>query len=99
MFKNMRLVIFFNMFLNLSFKIMTSFANIARTTASTSKFVYKERFQIIRNWVLKKSAVSYNNKLLHKSLYTQQKKLSSPTQGCSLPIFTANETITDLTQY
>ena len=33
MFKNMRLVILFDMFLNLSFK-MTSFANIARTTAS-----------------------------------------------------------------
>ena len=32
-------------------------------------------------------------------LYTQQKKLSSLTKDCSLPIFTANETITNLTQY
>ena len=40
MFKNMRLAILFEMFLDLSFKIMTSFANIARTTASTSKFIY-----------------------------------------------------------
>ena len=47
MFKNMRLVILFDMLLNPSFK-MTSFANIARTTASTSKFIYWERFQIIR---------------------------------------------------
>ena len=37
MFKNMRLVILFDMFLNPSFKMTTSFANIARTTASTSK--------------------------------------------------------------
>ena len=37
--------------------------------------------------------------MLQKSLYTQQKKLSSLTRSCSLPIFTANETITNLTQY
>ena len=34
-----------------------------------------------------------------KSLYTQHKKLSSLTRGCSLPIFTAKETITNLKQY
>ena len=32
-------------------------------------------------------------------LYTQQKKLSSLTKDCNLPIFTANETITNLTQF
>ena len=37
MFKNMRLVILFDMFLKPSFKMMTSFTNIARTAASTSK--------------------------------------------------------------
>ena len=51
MFKNMRLVILFDIFLNPSFKMMTSVANIATTAASSSKFVYHERFQIIRNWV------------------------------------------------
>ena len=51
MFKNMRLVILFDMFVNPSFKMTTGFANIARTTASTSKFIYSERFQIIKNWV------------------------------------------------
>ena len=40
MLKNMRLVILFDMPLNPSFKMMTRFANIARTTASTSKFIY-----------------------------------------------------------
>ena len=40
MFKNMRLAISFDMFLNPSFKITTRFSNIARTTASTSKFIY-----------------------------------------------------------
>ena len=50
------------------------------------------------------SIVSYNwiyeyKKSLQKSLHTQQKKLSSLTKDCNLPIFTANETITNLTQY
>ena len=40
MFKNMRLVILFDMLLNPGFKMTTSFANIVRTIASTSKFVY-----------------------------------------------------------
>ena len=40
MFENMRLVILFSMLLNPSFKMSTSFANVARTTASTSKFLY-----------------------------------------------------------
>ena len=51
MIENMRLAILFDMLLNPSFKMTTSFANIARTTASTSKFMYQERLQIIRNWV------------------------------------------------
>ena len=38
MFKNMRLV--FDMFLNPRFKMTTSFANVARTIASTSTFIY-----------------------------------------------------------
>ena len=46
-----------------------------------------------------KSITSYNKKLLQKPLYTQQKKVSSLTRDCNLPIFTANETITNLTQY
>ena len=40
MFKNMRLVILFDMLLNPSFKMTTSFANVAGTTASTSKLIY-----------------------------------------------------------
>ena len=40
MLKNMRLVILFDMPLNPSFKMTISFANIARTTASTIKFIY-----------------------------------------------------------
>ena len=49
--------------------------------------------------ILTKSITSYNKKSLQKSLYTQQKKLSSLTRDCNLRIFTANETITNLTQY
>ena len=40
MFKNMRSVIIFDMFLNPSFKMTTRFTNTARTTASTSKCIY-----------------------------------------------------------
>ena len=40
MFKNARLVILFDMFLIPSFKMTTSFDNVARTTASTSKVIY-----------------------------------------------------------
>ena len=36
----MRPVVLFDLFLNPSFKMTTSFTNIARTTASTSKFIY-----------------------------------------------------------
>ena len=39
-FKNMRLAIPFDMLLNPSFKMTTSFANIARTTGKRSKFIY-----------------------------------------------------------
>ena len=42
MFKNMRLILF-DILLNPSFNMTTHFANIARTTASTSKFIHKER--------------------------------------------------------
>ena len=40
MFKNMRLVILFVMFLDPSFKMTTSFTNAARTAASISKFIF-----------------------------------------------------------
>ena len=40
MFKNMTLVILFDMLPNPSFKTATSFAYIARTTASTSIFIH-----------------------------------------------------------
>ena len=40
MFKNVKLVILFDILLNLSFKMAAIFTNIARTTASTSKFIY-----------------------------------------------------------
>ena len=66
---------------------------------SISKNLLSKRLSTIGFYILKKSTISYNNKSLQKSLYTQQKKLSSLTRGCSLPIFTANETITNLTQY
>ena len=52
MFKNMRLVILFDILLNPSFKMTTSFANIARTTASTSKFITRKDFKSLGIWSL-----------------------------------------------
>ena len=50
-------------------------------------------------YILRKAIRSYNKKSLQKSLYNQQKKLSSLTRDCNLPLFTANGTITDLIKY
>ena len=58
-----------------------------------------EQLSTIDFYILTKSITLHNKKSLLKSLYSQQKKLSSLTKDCSLPIFTANETITNLTQY
>ena len=49
--------------------------------------------------ILTKSITSCDKKSMQKSLYTQQKQISSLTRDCNLLIFTANETITNLTQY
>ena len=50
-------------------------------------------------YILTKSLTLYNKKLRKKSLHTQQKKLSSRTRDCNFSIFTADEAITNLTQY
>ena len=62
------------------------------------KTFYLNSFLLL-TYILTKSITSHNKKSLLKSIYTQQKKLSSLTNDYSLPIFTANETITNLTQY
>ena len=64
----------------------------------SENFLFKQ-LSTIDFYILKKSTISHNNKSLQKSLYNQQKKLLSLTRGCSLPIFTNNKTITNLTQY
>ena len=69
-------------------KELSLFVNVLSMQLSTIDF-----------YILKKSITSYNKKSLQKSLYTQQKKLSSLTRDCNLLTFTANETITNLTQY
>ena len=66
---------------------------------STSENFLSKQISTTDFYILKKSIILYDNKSLQKSLYTQQKKLSSLPRGCSLPIFTANATITNLTQY
>ena len=66
---------------------------------SLSKTFLCTQLSTIDFYILTKSITSYNKKSLQKLLNTQQKKLSSLTRHCNLPIFTANKTITNLTQY
>ena len=66
---------------------------------SLSVNVLSTQHSIIDIYILTNSITSCNKKLLQKLLYTQQKKLSSLTRNCNLPIFTANKDITNLTQY
>ena len=105
MLKNMRLVILFDLFLNPSIKLTRSLANIVfklqhvlKEVCISENFLSKQLYTI-DFYILKRSIISHNNKSLQKSLYTQEKNLSSLTRGCTLPIFTANETVTNLTQY
>ena len=57
------------------------------------------QLSIYEFYILAKFIISCNKKSLQKSLYTQQKKLYSLTRDCKLRVFTANKTITNLTQY
>ena len=66
---------------------------------SLSENFLSEQLSTIDFYILIKSIISHNRKSLLKSVYAQQKKLSSLTKDCSLPIFTANEAITKVTQY
>ena len=67
MFKNMILVFLFDMLLNLSFKMTTILTNIARTTASTSKFIVfccQETF--IYLFVLSRKVFNISNDIARK---------------------------------
>ena len=81
MFKNIRLVILFDMLLNPSFKMTGSFANIARTTASTSKLVYYERFT---NREGDKSQIGKGHKPTYTGLILNLKSLTSFSYRISL---------------
>ena len=63
------------------------------------KTLYLNSFLLLTSTSLINLYHRTTKKPLQKSLYTKHKKLSSLTRGCSLPIFTANETITKLMQY
>ena len=64
----------------------------------SENFLSTQLFTIIDFYILIKYITSHKRSL-QKSLYTQQKKLSSLKRDCNLPIFTANKTITNLMQY
>ena len=64
----------------------------------TFKRLFKQ-LSTIDFYILTKSMTLSNKKSLQKSLFIQQKNISSLTRDCSLTIFTANKTITNLTQY
>ena len=66
---------------------------------SLSKTFISMQLSTIDLYILRKSKKLYHKKSLQKLLYTQLKQLSSQMRDCNLPIFTSNETITNLTKY
>ena len=72
--------------------------HVSKALSQSETFLSKQ-LSTIDFYIIKRSITSRNKKLLQKSLNTHQKKLSSLTRNCSLPIFTSNKTITNLTQY
>ena len=66
---------------------------------SLSENFLSKQTSTIYFYMLTKCITSHNKKSVQKSLYFQQKKLSSLTKDWNLPVFTANRTIINLTQY
>ena len=74
-------------------------SNIFQKNSVYPKNLLSTQLSTIDFYILTKSITSYNKKSLNKSLYAQQKKLSSLTRNCKLLVSTANETVTNLKQY
>ena len=72
--------------------------HISKDLSLSENFLSKQLSTIVF-YILTKSIRVHNKKSPLKLLCTQQKKLSLLTRDCSLPIFTANETIINLMQY
>ena len=72
--------------------------HVSKNLSLSEKFSFKQ-LSTIDLYILNKSITSHNKTSLQKSLNTQQKKLPSLTRRCNLPTLTANEIITNLTQY
>ena len=79
-------------------KCNTELQHLSKELCLSKNFLLTQ-LSSIEFYIFIKSITSHNKKSLQKSLYTQQKKLSSLTRDCNLPIFTSNETITNLTEY
>ena len=80
-------------------RLLHSTINKRNKGLQISKNFLFEQLSTIDFYILTKSITSHNKNSLLKSLHTQQRKLSSLTRNCSLTIFTANETIANLTKY
>ena len=72
--------------------------HVPKELAQSETFLSKQ-LSTIDFYIIKSSITSHSKKWLQKLLNTHQKKLSSLTRNCSLPTFTFNETISNLTQY
>ena len=72
--------------------------HVSKELSQSGTFLSKQ-LSTVDFYICNRSITSYNKKLLQKLLNTQHKKLSSLMRNCSLPTFTSNKTITNLTQY
>ena len=64
-----------------------------------SENTLSKQLSTIDFYILNRSITLHYNKFLEKPLHTQQQKLSSLKRSSSLPTFTSNKTINNLTQY
>ena len=74
------------------------FQYVSKELSQFETFLSKQ-LSTIDFYILNRSITSHNKKSLQKSRNTQHKKLYSLAKNYSLPTFTSNETITNLTQY
>ena len=73
--------------------------HLSKELSQSNTFLSKQLSSIDFHNIIKRSITSHNKKSLQKFQNAHQKKLSSVTRNCSLPTFTSNETIINLTQY
>ena len=86
------------LFLSANNKRTKELHHVSKELRQSETFLSKQ-LCTIDFYIIKRSITSHNKNSHQKLVNTHQKKLSSLTRNCSLPVFASNRTITNLTQY